>query len=101
MQTYYPPIIGLEELSLLLKRTPAVVKRDRSTKSRKHTLPTAKRINDTKNPLWVTEDVINWLRQQPDDTDAPSDAPSDAPRRMGAPTKRERIEKRKAAEVSK
>ncbi|HQR82990.1 hypothetical protein [Hydrogenophaga sp.] len=97
MQTNYPPIIGIKELSLLLKRTEAVVKRDRSDKDRKHTLPTGKRINNTKNPLWVTEDVINWLRQQPDDTDAPSDAP----RRMGAPTKRERIEKRKAAEVSK
>lgn len=89
MQTYYPPIIGIKELSLLLKRSEAIIRKDRADEGRKHTLPPSKKIRNTKNPLWITEDVINWLREQPDDTEAP---------KMGAPTKRERIDKRKAAE---
>lgn len=89
MQTYYPPIIGIEELSQLLKRSEGIIRKDRATEGRKHTLPPARKIHNTKNPLWITEDVIDWLRQQPDDAEVP---------KMGAPTKRERIEKRKAAE---
>lgn len=92
MQFFYPPIIGIEELSVLLKRSVAVIIRDRSIPERRHTLPPAKKAVDTKNPLWVTEDVITWLRDQPDDPPKPSI------KKMGAPTKRERIDKRKASE---
>ena len=88
MQTNYPPIIGIEELSQLLKRSEGIIRKDRATDARKHTLPPARKIHNTKNPLWITEDVIKWLREQPND---------EAPK-IGAPTKRDRINKRKAAE---
>lgn len=87
MQIHFPPIIGIEELSLLLKRCEAVIRKDRSNSERKHTLPGAFKPVGTKNPLWITEDVIAWLREHPEENTQPV-------KRMGAPTKVERIAKR-------
>ncbi len=86
----YPPIIGLDELSILLKRNRNVLVKDKS--ERPHTVPPAQKPKDTKNPLWVTEDVIAWLREHPEH---PEEKPQTIAK-MGAPTKRERIAKREA-----
>lgn len=82
------PIIGIEELSVLLKRSKEVIKRDRCDPVRKYTLPHAYRPEGTKNPLWVTEDVIAWLREHPEEPT------SSAKKKLGAPTKAQRILKR-------
>jgi len=87
MQNFYLPIIGIEELSSLLKRSKEVIKKDRSDPARKHTLPMAYKPVGTKNPLWVTEDVIAWLREHPEEPPQPV-------KKLGASTKRERIERR-------
>jgi len=94
MQQNYLPIIGIEELSFLLKRSKEVIKKDRSDPSRKHTLPPAFKPEGTKNPLWVTEDVIIWLRQHPED----SPSQTKPTKKIGAPTKLERIKKRQELE---
>lgn len=90
---HYLPIIGIEELSSLLKRSKEVIKKDRSDPARKHTLPPAFKPDGTKNPLWVTEDVISWLRQHPEE-------PNILTKKIGAPTKLERIKKRLELELA-
>lgn len=90
MQYFYPPIIGFDELSILLKRNRNVLVKDKS--ERPHTVPPALKPKDTKNPLWVTEDVIAWLRENPEEE------PQTPVKRIGAPTKRERINKRLVVE---
>lgn len=91
LNNYFLPIIGIDELSLLLKRGKEQIKKDRSNPERKHTLPPAFKPDGTKNPLWVTEDVISWLREHPEDLPVPV-------KKTGAPTKLERIKKRQELE---
>lgn len=79
---HFPPIIGVDKLSQLLHRKASVISHDRCL--RPHTLPPACVIPDTRKPLWVTEDVVNWLRQYKETSTA----------RLGAPTKASRIKSR-------
>ncbi len=86
----FPPIVGVDGLSLLLNKKPAVITIDRCR--RPHTLPPACTPPDTQKPLWVVADVINWLRQfqEHKKTD----------KKLGAPTKSEQIAKRNAKNLS-
>ncbi len=86
--TNWPPIIGYDGLSLLLGRTVATLQADRIR--RPESLPPASTPAGTRNPLWVTVDVIEWIRamrhsgpnRQPNSIRKPC---------RGAPTKAERI----------
>lgn len=92
VQNGFPPILGTDELSLLLKRKN--INNDRC--NRPHTLPVACIPPDTQKPLWITEDVINWLRQY-------EETPKHLRQlnaRIGASTKAERIATRRANQAS-
>lgn len=57
----YPPVIGLDELSKLLRKSRSSILSDRTRA--KHRLPPACTPPDSKTLLWITEDAIAWLRQ--------------------------------------
>jgi hypothetical protein len=78
----FPPIVGIGELSVLLRKTPASILADRCRAP--HLIPPDCTPPGSKQPLWLLQDVLNWLAQfrRP--------AVAVAPRR-GAPTKRERL----------
>ena len=85
-----PPVLGISELSLLLKKSPAVILADRCRAP--HRLPPSCEPPGTRQPLWLLEDVLAWLRQyQKQPTPAP------APTRRGRPTKREQLARAAAA----
>lgn len=84
--TAFPPILGIEGLSNLLHKKPSVIIIDRC--KRPYTLPPACTPPGTKQPLWITDDVINWLRQFEESN------VSTKPK-IGAPTKAVRIRKRR------
>ncbi|MDP2835221.1 MAG: hypothetical protein Q8Q28_18370 [Pseudomonadota bacterium] len=92
-QQFFPPIIGIEGLSTLINKTPSTILADRCRAP--HRVPPACTPTGSKQPLWVLEDVIAWLRsyrEQQATPPAPS-APPPTPRRRGRPTKREQIER--------
>lgn len=88
-QNQLPPIIGADELSILLKRK--CINLDRC--NRPDTLPEACLIPGTQKPLWVVEDVISWLRQFKEQPKT-----LQVIKKKGAPTKAERVAKRKIEE---
>lgn len=94
MQTIYPPVIGVDELSVLLNKTPQTIFADRSRAP--HKVPPACVAPGCKRPRWITADVVAWLRQH---QEAAADAPakSEQPARAGRPTKAEQICRRRAA----
>lgn len=87
----FPPIVDIHGLSVLLNRQPEVIAAARCT--RPYTLPPACSIPDTKKPLWIVEDVIQWLRTY-------EEKPVIKKTKMGAPTKAERVKKRLEAEAA-
>lgn len=83
----FPPVIGIDGLSVLLNKKPTVITIDRCR--RPHTLPPACTPPETQKPLWITQDVIEWLRQYKEQPPKPKP-------KLGAPKKAERIAKRAA-----
>ncbi len=94
---HFPPVIGVSELSLLLGKTPMAILADRCRAP--HRVPPSCEPPGSRQPLWILEDVIAWLRghQRP-----VTPVPSPPPRR-GRPTKREQLERQaaKAAQQGK
>lgn len=86
----FPPIVDIDGLSLLLNRKPSVIHLARTRKP--HTLPPACTPPETRRQLWITEDVVNWLRKYQEQPASETQKP-----KMGAPTKAERIAKRNSA----
>lgn len=87
----FPPVIGLDGLSRLLNKSPSSILADRCRAPWR--VPPACTPPGSKQPLWITEDVIAWLRQHrepPSPTCADHQQP--APRRRGRPTKRRQLE---------
>ncbi|MCP5268402.1 MAG: hypothetical protein H6943_05085 [Zoogloeaceae bacterium] len=82
------PVIGIEDLSRLLRKTPASILADRSRAPWR--LPPDTTPPGSKQPLWLLQDVLDWLAQ------FRKAATSPPPReeslvRCGAPTKAERV----------
>lgn len=90
MSNAYPPVIGLKQLAELLQKKPWTVAADRSRAP--HRLPPACTPPDTKQPLWLLDDVIAWLAQHREPASQSPQAA--APRRRGRPTKAEEIARR-------
>jgi len=90
-QQLFPPIIGIEGLSTLINKTPSTILADRCRAP--HRVPPACTPPGSKQPLWVLEDVISWLRSYRETPAPPPAPPPPAPRRRGRPTKREQIER--------
>ena len=89
-----PPVLGVSELSILLKKSPGVILADRSRAP--HRVPPSCEPPGSRQPLWILEDVIAWLRthQRP-----VTPVPNPPPRR-GRPTKREQLERAQAKEAA-
>lgn len=91
------PILGVVELGLLLKKTPAGILTDRCRAP--HLIPPSCEPPGSKQPLWILEDVIAWLRtHQRPTTSAPPLPPP--PSRRGRPTKREQLMRQRAKAAS-
>lgn len=90
----FPPVINVLQLAELIHKTPQSILADRSRAP--HRLPPSCEPPGTKSPLWILEDVLEWLRHyQRPAVPAPAVAapvqPADTLRRRGRPTKAEQI----------
>lgn len=87
----YPPVLGIDDLSALIRKSRAAILADRSRAP--HRLPPACVPPGTRQPLWLLDDVLAWLQQykQQPGTPAPVIA-SGKPARRGRPTKAEQVE---------
>lgn len=84
----FPPIIGVDALSLLINKSPATIIMDRCRAP--HKIPPACMPPGSKQPLWITTDVLEWLashREAPGRIKRKPRSP-----KLGAPTKVERAE---------
>lgn len=61
MPLAFPPIVGIDGLSILLCKKRSVITVDRTRAP--HLLPPACSPPGTQKPLWIVEDVIAWLRK--------------------------------------
>ena len=91
---HLPPIFGVEQLSLLLNKAPATIFADRCRAPER--VPPAFMPPGTKQPLWILTDVIEWLRNHPEQPRMPSDDPRPVCLGRGRPTKTEEVAARKA-----
>jgi len=95
----WPPVIGYVELSVLLGRTVGTLQADRIR--RPESLPPASTPPGSRTPRWITADVLDWLRQYRERRVQPAvPVATTSPRRRGRPTKREQIERKRAAQAS-
>lgn len=92
-----PQILNILQIAEMLGKSPQTVIADRSRAP--HRLPPACTPPGTRQPLWILEDVLAWLRehQEPPAAPAAALAAAQSPRRRGRPTKAE-IARRAAAE---
>lgn len=89
----FPPVIGCELLGVLLKKTPATISADLCRAP--HKIPPSFKPPGSKSPLWVTDDVVQWLRQyQHRGGDVAPASPSNpsASHGRGKPRKAEQVE---------
>ena len=97
---FHQTVLGIAELSVLLKKSAPAIIADRSRAP--HRVPPSCEPPGSKQPLWILEDVIAWLRTHQRPTTAPTApaAPPPPPRRRGRPTKREQLERQQAKEAA-
>lgn len=77
------PVLNLDGLSQLLHRDRATIKADRCRAPER--VPPAHKVPGAKEPLWLLDEVLAWLRSHPDFRRA---AESNTPRRrLGRPRK--------------
>lgn len=57
----FPPVLGLDGLSVLLHKAPSSILADRCRAP--HRLPPACTPPGCKQPLWLTADVLAWLTE--------------------------------------
>lgn len=74
----FSPVLGLDGLSVLLQKAPASILADRCRAP--HRLPPACTPPGSKQPLWLTADVLAWLSGF---REAPCVLPETAPARRG------------------
>lgn len=90
----FPPVIGHQQLGVLLGKSPSTIISDLSRA--RHKLPPAYKPPGCKAPLWVLDDVVNWLRgfeHQPLYHSRPKfKVEAEAVPRRGRPTKAEQIQ---------
>ena len=87
------PVLGLNELSQLIKKSPRSILADRSRAP--HRLPPDCTPPGTRAPIWLLTDVLDWLKQyrhQPGERQTAVAPTTPAPRRgPGRPTKAEAL----------
>jgi hypothetical protein len=82
------PVIGIEDLSRLLRKTPGSILADRTRAPWR--LPPDSTPPGSKQPLWLLQDVLDWLAQFRKTATSPP-AREEPSVRCGAPTKSERV----------
>jgi len=98
-QSYaFPPVFGVDLLSVILDKSPASIFADRSRAP--HKLPPACTPPGSKCPRWILEDVIAWLRSHQEPPVIVETQAVVARRGPGAPTKAATVRRRRAAEQS-
>src|SRR5579875_3128482 len=65
----YGPLLDLDELARVLHRDRETIKADRCRAPQR--VPPAYKIPGTKEPLWLLDEVLEWLRQHPEHATAP------------------------------
>lgn len=96
-QLPYSPVLGVEELAELLRKSPSTILQDHSRAP--HRLPPGCEPPGTRTPLWLLDDVLAWLRQYQRPA-APAQVPAAvASRRRGRPTKAEQVARCQAAQA--
>lgn len=89
-----------EDLAVLLGKTTSAVNRQRHDirqgKASPDTLPAALDIPGTRKTIWLTEDVLGWLRSHREPPCATSEKPPvpPSPRPRGRPRKRDQLARR-------
>jgi hypothetical protein len=84
------PVLNLDGLSQLLHRDRATIKADRCRAPER--VPPAHKAPGAKEPLWILDEVLAWLRAHPDSPRTPSTAP----RRPGRPRKVDQVRRLRA-----
>lgn len=84
------PVLNLNGLAQLLHRHRATIKADRCRAP--HRVPPAHKAPGTKEPLWLLDEVLDWLRTHSDVTRATAKTP----RRPGRPRKADQVRKLRA-----
>ena len=87
-RSQFPPVLGVDHLSILLDKAPASIFADRSRAP--HKIPPAFMPPGCKSPRWLLEDVIEWLKQHPEPQTKPR-ATDALKRGPGRPSKAERL----------
>jgi hypothetical protein len=80
-------VVEVDGLSLLLRRETSTIQADRNR--RPESLPPACIPPGSRTPLWIVDDVIQWLRQHQESCEPEQGIQTIA--KIGAPTKAERI----------
>ena len=93
-----PPVLGVDELSKLIKKSPASIIADRSRAP--YRLPPSCEPPKSRQPLWLLSDVLDWLRHYQRPSVPPPAAfaqprSADTLHRRGRPTKVEQTEANK------
>jgi hypothetical protein len=86
------PVLNLDGLAQLLHRDRATIKADRCRAP--HRVPPAHKPPGTKEPLWLLDEVLQWLRAHPDCSPTPNTS-----RRIGRPKKAEQVRRARASRI--
>jgi hypothetical protein len=93
-QTQFPPLLSIDDLSRLIGKETSSIIADRSR--RPEALPPDCTPETQKNPVWLLSVVLDWYasHQKPILVSKVAEVKQTSTKRLGAPTKAERIAKR-------
>lgn len=90
--TELPPTLGVVELAQLLHLSEKTIRADLSRAPHSLPPPMRRRNQQRSNLVWVTVEVLTWMRDHISHRTLP------APKKRGAPTMAERVRRQQAAE---
>lgn len=91
----FGPILDVDGLAQLLHRDRSTILADRCRAPER--VPPAHKIRGTKEPLWIRDEVLEWLRGHPD---SPSVTRSAARRSPGRPRKADQVQRARASRIA-
>lgn len=91
----FGPILDVDGLAQLLHRDRSTILADRCRAPER--VPPAHKIRGTKEPLWLVDEVLDWLRAHPD---LRADAKPVAHRSPGRPRKADQVQRARASRIA-